>query len=137
MLILFGVLYLAASLGTHLLDHRFSVMSARLGLPVLPTTIVAVVAVIAISMHQTSQLTFRILLAILMASFAVIEILLSKKVGRKTRDGRDAIITAFASLALLGLTMGDIGEVPLVGFFGAYQAILGVHLGISAFPTNK
>jgi chromate transport protein ChrA len=112
-------------------------MSARLGLPVIPTTLVAIFTLVALVTNQNQIISLRVLLGLLMISVAVIETVLSKKVGRKTRDGRDAMITAFLSIALFGLTLGDIGVVPLIGFFGAYQAILAVHLGISAFPTNK
>jgi hypothetical protein len=39
---------------------------------------------------------------------------------------------------MLGLSIGvDVGAVPLVGFFGAYHAILAVHLGISAATPKR
>ena len=61
------------------------------------------------------------------------EVWLARKVGRKTAAGRDATFTAFMSFALLGLFAGfNMGEVPLVGFLGAFHAIVAVHLGIAA-----
>lgn len=132
-LILFGALYFAASLGTHLLDHRNKMMSPRLGLPVIAPTVVAILATIFSFTGAGNLTTFRWLTALLAAGFVITEVWLARKVGRKSIDGRDAIITAFVSLALLGLIAGfEMGEVPLVGFFGAFHAILAVHLGISA-----
>lgn len=138
-LILFGALYLFASLGTHFLDHRNKVISPRLGLPLIAPVIVGIAATFALTAGWNQLESFRWLTAILAAGFLVTEIWLSKKVGRKTADGRDAIITAFMSLALLGLFAGfNMGEVPLVGFLGAFHAILAVHLGIAATsPTPK
>lgn len=132
-LILFGVLYLAASLGTHFLDHRNKVMSPRLGLPVITPVVVAVIAIFAGSAGWNQLVTFRVLTAILAAGFLITETYLARKLGMKTADGRDAVISAFMSLALLGLFAGfDMGQVPLVGFLGAFHAILAVHLGIAA-----
>jgi len=132
-LILFGALYLAASLGTHFLDRRNKMMSPRLGLPVIAPTVVAILAIFAGSAGWNQLTTFRWLTAILAAGFLITETYLARKVGMKSVDGRDAIITAFMSLALLGLFAGfNMGEVPLVGFLGAFHAILAVHLGISA-----
>ena len=132
-LILFGALYLAASLGTHFLDHRNKVMSPRLGYPLIAPMAVAVAATYAIFAGWNHLATFRWLTAILAAGFLITETLLARKVGLKSPDGKDAIITAFMSFALLGLFAGfNMGEVPLVGFLGAFHAILAVHLGISA-----
>ena len=132
-LILFGALFLAASLGTHFLDHRNKVMSARLGIPVIVPTIVAIAAAFALSAGWNQLASFRWLTAILAAGFAISELWLAKKVGTKSIDGRDAIITSFMSFALLGLFAGfDMGQVPLIGFLGAFHAILAVHLGIAA-----
>lgn len=130
---LFGALYLAASLGTHFLDHRNKVMSPRLGWPLIAPTLVAVSAVFAQLADWDQLISFRWLTALLASGFVVTEIWLANKVGRKTADGRDAVITAFLSFALFGLVLGfDMGEVPLVGFLGAFHAILAVHLGIAA-----
>ena len=132
-LVLFGALYLAASLGTHFLDKRNKVMSARLGLPVIAPVLVAVASAFALGAGWDQQQAFRWLTAVLALGFAATEIYLARKVGTKTADGRDAIITAFLSLALLGLFTGfDMGQVPLNGFLGAFHAILAVHLGIAA-----
>jgi hypothetical protein len=132
-LILFGALYLAASLGTHFLDHRNKVMSARLGLPVIAPVVVAIASIFAGYAGWDPLSSFRWLTALLALGFVVTEVWLARKVGRNTPDGRDALITAFASLALLGLFAGfNMGQVPLVGFLGAFHAILAVHLGIAA-----
>jgi hypothetical protein len=132
-LILFGALYLAASLGTHFLDRRNKVKSARLALPVIAPVIVAIAAVVAGSAGWNQLASLRWLTALLAAGFLISEVYLARKVGVKTPDGRDAIITAFMSFALLGLFAGfDMKEVPLVGFLGAFHAILAVHLGIAA-----
>jgi hypothetical protein len=132
-LILFGALYLAASLGTHFLDRRNKLMSPRLRLPLIAPVVVATAATFAVFAGWNPMASFRWLTAILAVGFLVTETYLARKVGLNSVDGRDAVITAFMSLALLGLFAGfNMGEVPLVGFLGAFHAILAVHLGISA-----
>lgn len=137
-LMLFGVLYLAASLGTHLLDHRHKLMTARISVPVIAPVVTALAA-LAVSFTSLDPVqSFRWLTAFLALGFTVTELWLAKKVGRKSVDGRDATITAFAALALLILMVAfDMGKVPMVGFFGAFHAILAVHLGISAASPKK
>lgn len=137
-LILFGALYLAASLGTHLLDHRYKLMSARLALPVIAPTVVALIALTAKLFGNQELLTFRLLVGLLMLGFVITELLHAKKVSRKTLDGKEAVITAVASAIMFGIAIAvDVGPVPMVGFFGAYHAILAVHLGISAATPKK
>jgi hypothetical protein len=51
----------------------------------------------------------------------------------RKREGRDHLITAVFSLLLGALFLGvDLDIVSAVGFFGAYLALSGVHLGITA-----
>jgi hypothetical protein len=133
MLTLFGALYLAASLGTHFLDKRNKVMSARLGLPVIAPVVVGIAAAFALAAGWNQQESLRWLTAIFAAGFALTELWLSRKLGTKTVDGRDALISAILGFALLGLFAGfDMGRVPFIGFLGAFHAILAVHLGIAA-----
>ena len=137
-LALFGVLYFAASLGTHLLDKRNRLTSPSLGLPLIAPILVATLAVISTTANVNQLLAFRWLTALLMLGFVISELVVAKKVGRKTLQGREAVITAVASIIMLGLAIGiDVGEVPLIGFFGAFNAILAVHLGISAATPKK
>ena len=136
-LILFGALYFAASLGTHLLDRRFKLMSARIALPVIAPVVVAVLALIANFTGHQDLTTFRILVGLLMLGFVVTELIHAQKVGRKTLDGREAVITAVASAIMLGIALEVDGPIPMVGFFGAYHAILAVHLGISSATPKK
>jgi len=137
-LTLFGVLYLLASLGTHFLDRRRKLTSPGLGLPLIAPILVSTLAVIAATTNLNQLLAFRWLTALLMIGFVFTELMLAKKVGRKSLQGKEAVITAIASAIMLGLAIGvDVGEVPLIGFFGAYNAILAVHLGISAATPKK
>lgn len=137
-LVLFGVLYVSASIGTHFLDRRNKLTSPTLGLPLIAPIITATVAAIALSIGFNNLLAFRWLTGLLMLGFVITELLVAKRVGRKTLQGKEAVITAVASAIMLGLALGiDVGEVPLVGFFGAYHAILAVHLGISAATPKK
>ena len=138
-LILFGALYLAASLGTHFLDHRNKVMSPRLGLPIIAPVVVAIAAGFAFTAGWDQIATLRLLTIFFAAGFLVTEVLLANKVGRKTQDGRDAVISAFMGLALLGLAVGFVLDPrPLIGYYGAFHAILAVHLGIAAAtPSPK
>jgi predicted permease len=137
-LALFGVLYLLASLGTHFLDRRKKLSSPSLGMPLIAPILVSTLAVIATTTNLNQLLAFRWLTALLMLGFVITELMLVKKIGRTTLQGREAVITAVASVIMLGIAIGiDVGEVPLVGFFGAYNAILAVHLGISAATPKK
>lgn len=137
-LMLFGALYLASSIGTHLIDKRRKISSPAVALPVLAPILVATLAAISIALVEEQLLAFRWLLAVLMVGFVVTELFVAKKAGRKSVDGKEAIFTAVASAIMLGLAIGvDVGERPLIGFFGAYLAILAVHLGISAATPKK
>ena len=137
-LALFGILYFSASLGTYLLDRRKKLTSASLGLPLIAPILVSTLAVIAGTTNLSQLLAFRWLTGLLMLGFVIAELMVAKKVGRKTLQGKEAVITAVASAIMLGIALGiDVGEVPLIGFFGAYNAILAVHLGISAATPKK
>jgi TRAP-type C4-dicarboxylate transport system permease small subunit len=138
MVILFAALYLAASLGTHYLDHRFKVMSPRLGLPLIPLLVTGPLAAAAIGLGMNSTVTLRIVYGVLFAGFVIVELYLAKKFGRKTPEGRDAILTAYISLALAGLAVSfNFESKNIIGFFGAWHALLAVHLGIAAFSPKK
>ncbi len=137
-LVLFGSLYLAASLGTTFLDRRYKLTSPSVGLPLIAPMVVATLAVAALWLQLDTLLAFRILTALLMGWFVVSEIVVANKVGRKTLQGREAVITAVFSAVMLGLAAGaNLREQDLVGFFGAYNALLAVHLGIAAATPKK
>ncbi|MEO0313060.1 MAG: hypothetical protein RL140_290 [Actinomycetota bacterium] len=138
MVILFAALYLAASLGTHFLDNRFKVMSPRLGLPLIPLLVTGPLAAAAIGFGLNDTLTLRVVYGVLFAGLVIVELYLAKKFGRKTPDGRDAILTAYISLALAGLAISfNVESKNIIGFFGAWHALLAVHLGIAAFSPKK
>lgn len=61
------------------------------------------------------------------------ELYQARRSGFKTQDGKDYLISAVFGL-LIGLLFLAVGldEVSAVGFFGAYLALSGVHLGIAA-----
>jgi hypothetical protein len=137
-LVLFGSLYLAASLGTTFLDRRYKLTSPSVGLPLIAPMVVATLAVAALGFQLDTLLAFRILTALLMGWFVISEIVVANKVGRKTLQGREAVITAVFSAVMLGLAAGaNLREQDLVGFFGAYNALLAVHLGIAAATPKK
>jgi hypothetical protein len=100
--------------------------------------LVSTLAVIAGTTNLSQLIAFRWLTGLLMLGFVITELMVAKKLGRKTLQGKEAVITAVASAIMLGIALGiDVGEVPLIGFFGAYNAILAVHLGISAATPKK
>jgi hypothetical protein len=100
--------------------------------------VVATLAVAALWLQLDTLLAFRILTALLMGWFVISEIVVANKVGRKTLQGREAVITAVFSAVMLGLAAGaNLREQDLVGFFGAYNALLAVHLGIAAATPKK
>lgn len=137
-LVLFGALYLAASLGTPLLDRRYKLTSPSVGIPVIAPLAIATLAVAALWLQLDNLLAFRILTALLMAWFVISEIVVANKVGRKTLQGKEAVITALFSVIMLGLAAGaNLREIDLIGFFGAYNALLAVHLGIAAATPKK
>ena len=138
MLILFAALYLAASLGTHFLDHRFKVMSPRLGFPLIPLLVAGPLAAMALGFSLNDTLSLRVVYGVLFAGFVIVELLLAKKLGGKTPEGRDAILTAYISLAMAGLAISfNVESKNIIGFFGAWHALLAVHLGIAAFSPKK
>jgi hypothetical protein len=137
-LTLFGMLYLAANLFTVYLDRRRKLSSPALSWPVIASTAIGILALVAQFVEIDKITSSRVLIGLLMLGFVVAEILVAKQVGRKTLEGKEAVITAVASAVMLGLSLGvDVGAVPLVGFFGAYHAILAVHLGISAATPKR
>jgi uncharacterized membrane protein HdeD (DUF308 family) len=66
------------------------------------------------------------------------ELYQARRVSFKSQFGRDYLISAVFAL-LLGLLFlaVDLDEVSAVGFFGAYLALSGVHLGIAAASHQK
>lgn len=66
------------------------------------------------------------------------ELYQARSVGLKTRIGRDYLISAVFSLVLGALfIINPLDIVSMVGFFGAYAVMSGVHLGIAAFTPGK
>lgn len=58
--------------------------------------------------------------------------------GFRSQGGKDFLISAAFALALGALfLLVELDIVSAVGFFGAYLALSGVHLGIAAFPPKK
>jgi hypothetical protein len=61
----------------------------------------------------------------------------------KTPTGRDHIVVAAINLAMLAVYLLDfagvfrLGEIPAVGLFGAYAAILAVFWGLKAFDPKQ
>ena len=137
-LTLFGLLYLAANLVTVYLDRRRKLSSPALSWPVFASTFIGILALVAQFLEIDKIISSRVLIGLLMLGFVIAEISVAKRVGRKTLEGKESVITAVASTVMLGLSLGvDVGAVPLVGFFGAYHAILAVHLGISAATPKR
>ena len=76
-------------------------------------------------------------------AFLVIEIFRAVRVGFKSREGRDHVVVAsihFLMTALFVCSLAgfiELGEVPAVGFFGGYAAILAVLWGLRAFDPKQ
>lgn len=76
------------------------------------------------------------------ALFAI-EVFRAVRAGWRQPAGRDHLVVATLHLLLTGLfffnTLGwlTLGEVPAVGFFGAYAAILAVLWGLRAFDPKQ
>lgn len=76
-------------------------------------------------------------------AFFAIEVFRAVRAGFKNRDGRDHVVvalihflmTALFVCSLMGLI--KLGEVPAVGFFGGYAAILAVLWGLRAFDPKQ
>lgn len=66
------------------------------------------------------------------------ELYQARRSGFKTSAGKDYLISAVFAL-LLGLLFlaVELDEVSAVGFFGAYLALTGVHLGIASASVQK
>ena len=66
------------------------------------------------------------------------ELYQARSVGLKTQNGRDYLISAVFSLVLGALfIINPLDIVSMVGFFGAFAVMSGVHLGIAAFTPGK
>lgn len=94
--------------------------------------------------EQDGYTLFIINVAIAAYGFAVIEMFRSAKSGLvKTIDGRDHLVVAVIHFSMLVVYLLDfarlikLGEVPAVGIYGAYTAILAVLWGIKAFDPKQ
>ena len=75
---------------------------------------------------------------VLVSVFAGVNGLLEVRKSRTSKDARLSAIIHFGLIAALAVSTALTGldQVAFVGFFGAYAAIFGVHLGISAASPN-
>jgi hypothetical protein len=82
---------------------------------------------------------------VLLVGYALftIEIFRAVRAGWRTPTGRDHLVVAAIHILLTGLffmnalSVIELGEVPAVGFFGAYTAILAVLWGLRAFDPKQ
>lgn len=93
--------------------------------------------------EQDTYTLFVINVAVASYGFAVIEMFRSAKTGFvKTNEGRDHVVISVIHFAMLLVYLLDfsrvikLGEVPAVGIYGAYAAILAVLWGIKAFDPK-
>ena len=113
------------------------------GLQELPTatlaTLVGVFALLAISTSDVQQAAFKALVAAWGLIYGAFALYQARRWGFSDLLGRDFLISAIFALLLGALFLAvDLDIVSAVGFFGAYLALDGVHLGIAAAtPKSK
>jgi len=134
----FGIgLALANSIST------FFAKSGIWSLDSLPVSLVAALVGLAASFIPSSnQAASGLAFVYLVAGWALIsglfDLYLARRVGFKSRSGKDSLISASLSLlaGLLFLAV-PLDIISAVGFFGAYLVLSAVHLGISATTPSK
>ena len=117
--------------------------SKYLSVDSLPLTVIALaVGLFAALIPQTEPTAQALVFVYLVAGWALIagamELYLAKRVGFRTRSGKDGLISAVLGLALgLLFLAAPLDIVSAVGFFGTYLVISGVHLAIAALTPQK
>lgn len=114
-------------------------------LELLPLAVVGllVAALSAMAIFVPSQIGHVAAFISLVTAFGLIsgafELFQAGRSGFKTQAGKDLLVSAAFALALGALFLiVPLDVISAVGFFGAYLALSGVHLGIAAFtPTAK
>jgi uncharacterized membrane protein HdeD (DUF308 family) len=141
-----GLMFLAGfGIGLALVNS-ISTLIAKSGiwsLDSLPVSLVAALVGLAASFIPSSnQAASGLAFVYLVAGWALIsgsfDLYLARRVGFKSRSGKDSLISSALSL-LLGVLFlaAPIDIVSAVGFFGAYLVLTGVHLAIAAFTPEK
>jgi hypothetical protein len=102
-------------------------------------TLIGLFSLLALGIEGTQYATFMALVAawgLISGAFALYQ---ARRAGRKEQSGRDFLISAVFGLLLGVLFLAvPLDIVSAVGFFGAYLALEGVHLGIAASsPKSK
>jgi uncharacterized membrane protein HdeD (DUF308 family) len=104
--------------------------------------VAALVGLAASFIPSSNQAASGLAFVYLVAGWALIsgffDLYLARRVGFKSRSGKDSLISSVLSLMLGVLFLAaPIDIVSAVGFFGAYLVLTGVHLAIAAFTPEK
>jgi uncharacterized membrane protein HdeD (DUF308 family) len=135
-----GVYGVALGLGlTALTLTKKADLSALQELPVaVLALLVGLFSLLALGNQPTQLPAFLALVAAWGLISGAFELYQGRRSGFKTQNGKDFMISAVFGL-LLGLLFlaVPLDSVSAVGFFGAYLAMSGVHLGIAAASSKK
>ena len=137
-LAIFGIGLAVTNIAATIWDKK-----SYLSIESLPLTLISLaVGLFAVLIPQTDTTAQALAFVYLVSGWAVvagaIELYLANRSGFRTRAGKDGLITAVLGLALgLLFLIAPLDIVSAVGFFGAYLAICGVHLGIAALTPQK
>jgi len=130
---LFGVGYAVANAAS-----SFFFAKRLTAIETVPMTVIALlIGVFAFLVSANSSVTHKASLTALVTAWGLVsaafELYLARRQGFKTQLGRDTLLSAILNflLAILFLTV-PLKSVELVGFFGAYLVLSGVHVGITA-----
>jgi uncharacterized membrane protein HdeD (DUF308 family) len=106
---------------------------------ILPlATLALIIGSLAIFVTSEAELGFKLLVSTWGILAGAFELYLARRNGFRTQLGRDYLISSIMALALGALFMvAPLDTVSMVGFFGAYAVMSGVHLGISATTVAK
>jgi hypothetical protein len=112
---------------------------ANSSVEILPlATLALIIGSLALFVGSEAELGFKLLVATWGILSGAFELYLARRNGFRTQLGRDYLISSIMALALGALFMiAPLDIVSMVGFFGAYAVMSGVHLGISATTAAK
>lgn len=134
---IFGIV-LGVGLGALTLTKKAD-LSALQELPVaVLALLVGLFALLALANQETQLPAFLALVSAWGLISGAFELYQARRSSFKSQEGKDFLISAIFGL-LLGLLFlaVQLDSVSAVGFFGAYLAMSGVHLGIAAASSKK
>ncbi len=138
-LLVLGIFGIVLGIGLGALTLTIAELSALQELPVaVLALLVGLFSLLALANQETQLPAFLALVSAWGLISGAFELYQARRSSFKSQEGKDFLISAIFGL-LLGLLFlaVQLDSVSAVGFFGAYLAMSGVHLGIAAASSKK